>query len=417
MALNAYTVYSAPLIQRKRSKDALDVLIITNPDKPWLPQPEIAPHQAKTRFVPAQGEYDDHGILLSSAETLRAPSVKETMPREVGSWYTSLPRLHTDAHGASVTSKNTPRLVSAAPSPSNSRASSAPASPDTVIPSKRRHGADWFKSTVKTPNPESTATSTLADMLRRDPPNVSNPHTPPVYYGIGPKNKGYEMLSKSGWEEGQPLGPRVGLGSAVSSRRVQSPKQGVSHTPQPTESKEKKEKWMVLDRAMPKLVVTCGEGTPGDVEVIDLTVPNEEQSEDSSEGEKGEDTEMFCKPNSEEQEDESSSGTEWEEGDYEDVAPSAKPSKAILTPIPVALKHDRKGLGLSKSKKLVTHSSLALRHHIQNGALDRRQHISEIRRVERAHLQGAFGQGKNAFARKAKEDQRKRDRLMEYMGS
>jgi len=152
------------------------------------------------------------------------------------------------------------------------------------------------------------------------------------------------------------------------------------------------------------------------MDLIDLTIPNEDETEESSEEEEEEDVEMFAKPNGGE-EDRSSSGTESEESDQQQVESTTKPSKAILTPIPVVLKHDRKGLGLSKSKKLVTHSSLALRHHIQHGALDRRQHISEMRRLERELLRGEFGRGKNAFARKAKEEQRKRDRLMEYMGS
>lgn len=221
------------------------------------------------------------------------------------------------------------------------------------------------------------------------------------------------MLSKSGWEEGQPLGPQSGLlGGSKSGQRKQSPKRV-----QLAESKRKKEKWMLLDTSMPKLVVPRGEGFSG-VEIVDLTIPDEDATEESSEDEEGEDSEMFATPNGEKEEEVSpSSDSESEESDRQPAATASSQSKAILTPIPVALKHDRKGLGLSTSKKLVTHSSLALRHHIQHGALERRHRISEMKRLERERLRGEFGRGKRAFARKAKEEQRKRDRLMEYMAS
>jgi hypothetical protein len=113
---------------------------------------------------------------------------------------------------------------------------------------------------------------------------------------------------------------------------------------------------------------------------------------------------------------------------YEGISPGQEPrpdivdemnashlDKPLLTPIAVALKNDRAGLGLSKNKRLVTHSSLALHQHIQQGKLERRHHISEMKRMEREHRKGQYGRGKRAYARMAKEDSEKRKRMMEYM--
>lgn len=170
---------------------------------------------------------------------------------------------------------------------------------------------------------------------------------------------------------------------------------------------KKKEKWMLLDSSMPKLVVRQGEGGP--MELVDLTNPAEQEEEEESSEEEDEDgSEMF---ESDEEENDGESRPDTPSGEPS----TSKQSTAILTPIPVALKHDRKGLGASKKKRLVTHSSLALRHHIQQGAWERQHHISETRRVERARLRGEFGRGKRAYARKAKAEQRGRDSLMEYM--
>ena len=417
MALNAYTIYGAPLIQRKRSKDELDVQIISDSDEPWLSQPARVPNQPKTRFVPAQGDYDEHGMIKSHEEILKPTISKEETSPAVGSWYTSLPRRHADTQEAPDTYRNTPKPPSTAANSSTSRTLSAPAVSDSAAPViQTSQRVDWFKTTPSRLTTETRTSSTLAEMLRRDPPNVNRPHEPPIYYGIGPANKGYEMLSKSGWEEGQPLGLRAGIGSAGSSRRKESSNKAPVIATRHTEEK-KKEKWMLLDNSMPKLIVPHGEGgTIGDVEIIDLTVPEEEEAEESSEEEE-DGSEMFEFDDDDDEQAQSQPATELTDVSNAQVPSTFKQPTAILTPIPIALKHDRKGLGASKSKKFVTHSSLALRHHIQHGALARRHQISDLRRVERERLRGDFGRGKRAYARKAKEEQRGRDQLMQFMAS
>jgi len=224
--------------------------------------------------------------------------------------------------------------------------------------------------------------------------------TPPVYYAIGPTNRGYELLSKGGWREGQPLGPHRGLGSAPS---------GVDRPSSPSSSESSEtEKWKTLPGSMPKLLVPRDGGH--EIDVIDLVGGESEEEEVSYE----DDGKLFKALHS------STTIPPTTPPVSEGISPGKELrsdilDKPLLTPIAVALKNDRAGLGLSKNKRLVTHSSLALHQHIQQGKLERRHHISEMKRMEREHRRGQYGRGKRAYARMAKEDAEKRKRMMEYM--
>lgn len=61
------------------------------------------------------------------------------------------------------------------------------------------------------------------------PADLTTPHVPPVHYTIKPNSIGWRILAKSGWVEGQPLGPVQDEGEAASARgkRLKVPLQGV----------------------------------------------------------------------------------------------------------------------------------------------------------------------------------------------
>ena len=79
--------------------------------------------------------------------------------------------------------------------------------------------------------------STLADLLSRNPPPRPSEPTfrPPVFLTIGPSNKGFAMLERKGWQEGEGLGsarverkPKEGLGflKGVNERNTEQRKPG-----------------------------------------------------------------------------------------------------------------------------------------------------------------------------------------------
>lgn len=292
----------------------------------------------------------------------------------IGDWYSSLQRTQTPTSHTPSSRSQTPSMGHSRPTKSTPSINNAPAR------------TNWFKPQAPQPQTMSTADS-LADMLKRDPPNSQNPLVPPVYYALGPQNRGYEMLTKGGWEEGQPLGP--------TSKRTQPPV--------PISSSMKQEKWATLTGNMPKLVVR--DEQDGSARLVDLAKPENDDDEelDTSDEEQGDG--LF------------SMGDVSQPGSSVTVQAGRSKDSAILTPIPVVLKNDRAGLGLSKKKRLVTHSSLALQHHIQQGKLERRHHATEMRQMERDYMRGVYGRGKRAYARKAAAEQEKRKRLRELMNS
>lgn len=372
------------------------------------------------RFVPAKGDYDELGRLKSGVGLSSSSKSANKGSSGIGDWYSSLSRTHTDSprpregHTTTPTPSTPPNLFPTVVTES----SLTPSSSSAARPSAAQRPTNWFKSTS---NPHSvdtiTSTSTLADMLRRDPPNPRQPLTPPVYYAIGPTNKGYEMLSRGGWREGQPLGRRRGLGSTPGNERQPSSSSDESS------DEEEEEKWNTLGGGMPKLLVTRG----NEVDVVDLTRGRNEEN-DEEEVRYDRDGKLFKALHASESVSPGTPPVEITsremslELDAEQQALNndlnlSHIDKPLLTPIAVALKNDREGLGLTKKTRLVTHSSLAIHQHIEQGKKERRHHISEARRMEREHRRDQYGRGKRAFARMAKEEADKRKRMMEYMNS
>ncbi|KAG8808643.1 hypothetical protein FRC17_003857 [Serendipita sp. 399] len=384
MALNAYTIYSD---NRSGTLESQDETQSHDEDGMQKPDGERS-HRIHIQFVPAKSGYDDLGRpILGIDQSPR--DAKVSADGGIGDWYMSLQR--------SQRKEPPPRRVSGTKSKDKALPVSSEGGLKEVSGPERPIQNNWFRPASSVSLQERKQSSSLAEMLRREPPNPENPLVPPVYYAIGPTNKGYEMLTKGGWEEGQPLGPAAASASASASSV-----QGVRYSRQV----EKKEKWVTLYGSMPKLLVPKVDGAG--VEVVDIS-REEEESESSSW--EDDDTPMF---------EQATNDGPAAPGAIEPRIRSGEVSKfdkPILTPIPVALKNDRVGLGAEKRKRLVTHSSLAIQHHIQQGRINQKHHISEMRRMERDHLRGTYDRGKRAYARKAKEEEEKRKRLREYMKS
>ncbi|KAF6757447.1 hypothetical protein DFP72DRAFT_891186, partial [Ephemerocybe angulata] len=69
-------------------------------------------------------------------------------------------------------------------------------------------------SILAEPSPSSSSATptpapSLADILKRDPPPTTGEakFRPPVWVAMDPRNKGFGMLQRSGWNEGEALGP------------------------------------------------------------------------------------------------------------------------------------------------------------------------------------------------------------------
>lgn len=196
----------------------------------------------------------------------------------------------------------------------------------------------------------------------RDPPPLPSEgrYTPLVWLHIGPSNKGFDMLQRSGWSEGEGLGAHV--------RRLPVARARDVDVDAYTSSSVKVE---------------------GDVrELIDLTRPDSEAPEDALE-------------------------------DYEDIQGSMRAAgeasashmpRSLLTPLPTILKADRLGIGLKaktegpykRSKKRVTHSAAALAAHTRSA--------EEMRRKK-----AAFGKGRRGFAKVHNREEDRRKAMLAYL--
>ncbi len=141
---------------------------------------------------------------LADGERQEVTSATETAGDEGRSWYLSLERRtpsgsSTPSIAKSITATMDPNIPSEQPS------RSAKKSDDLwfirrALESQAREQPEASGSGSSTP--------TLADILSRDPPPLPSQKRfkPSVWLAVGPGNKGFEMLQKSGWEEGEALG-------------------------------------------------------------------------------------------------------------------------------------------------------------------------------------------------------------------
>jgi hypothetical protein len=212
-------------------------------------------------------------------------------------------------------------------------------------------------------------------------------YSPPVWLALGPSNKGFTMLQRSGWNEGEGLGPRV-------RRRARIEGDFIDTKEHPEQKKPQSE----TRRIAVKNDVEWDEGVQEiqNVDVIDLTLSDfEEEVHESS---SNENTPKFCHPPN-------PLATSFRPADPDPHSP-----KALLTPIATVLKSDRLGIGLKAktvgphraSQKRVTHGAAALAAHIK---------AAEDARKQKA----AIGRGRRGYAKLAKKEQERRQKMLAYL--
>ncbi|KZT41572.1 hypothetical protein SISSUDRAFT_1042651 [Sistotremastrum suecicum HHB10207 ss-3] len=372
MALEAQTIHShySPPVRPNIELLTSDA----SPDEVWRIETARADRRPPPRFVPAVLSYDEYGLVIGSQDALEETK-KSTEDGEVqeiainvGDWYRNLRKSLPDPDIQIIPNPNLRQHKS-----STSSLNSLPSHPSSSKHSSRQN---WFSS-ASVPVTPSPVVESIADLLQRNPPlKHEKPFRPPVHLGIGPSNKGYEMLSKSGWREGEGLGFRVGLGAKKRNVSSVLHSQSAPNLPNLSSSVPLKREHRDSD---------------DETGFIDLTLSDSDHELDDSEDVVSSD--------------EQSSG------------PTTLPSGGVslLTPIPTTLKADRRGIGLGGSyittpsgiripQRRVTHGKKALRGHL-------RQHEESQRRKEQ------FGRGSRGFDKIQKHDSQERTNLIAYMNS
>ncbi|KAH6908013.1 hypothetical protein BKA70DRAFT_1280459 [Coprinopsis sp. MPI-PUGE-AT-0042] len=236
-----------------------------------------------------------------------------------------------------------------------------------------------------------TPAPSLAELLKREPPPLPSEARvkAPVWTSIGPSNKGFSMLQRSGWNEGETLGPyalrqRPSEPTLPEALRLQ-PR---PHS-QPSFGKGK------VEIKMEEYGDDISEVKH--VEIVDLTLTSD------SEGEEEKDTEKRIEE-------------PVQEAHTMDEDISGHGGRALLAPIATILKADRMGIGLKPKtiagpsgayripQKRVTHNAAAMAAHIRAG--------EELRRQKRDH-----GRGHRAFARKKRKEATERKEMLAYLNS
>ncbi|KAG2156012.1 uncharacterized protein EDB93DRAFT_66788 [Suillus bovinus] len=314
-------------------------------------------------FVPARIQYDEWGSAVSLTRTVSSNA--SAPDNGTSEWYRALTR------DSSKTSKNQPLTP---------RSSSTP----NEAPKPKKEATtknNWFIKRALQSEPSSKPSSpapSLADLLARDPPPLPSEErfVPPVWLAIGPSNKGFGLLQKGGWNEGEGLGAH-----AVRSLRPARTSASTSHAGASTST----------STSIPLDDKESRDTLP---DVIDLTQSESEPEDD--------DFESFHRSLSLPLPPTSCASKE----------PDPYSQKSLLTPIPTVLKSDRLGIGLKaktegpykQSKKRVTHNQAALASHIRT---------SEELRRKRAEV----GRGRRGFAKVRKREENERKHMLAYLNT
>ncbi|KAL4246634.1 hypothetical protein ABKN59_008134 [Abortiporus biennis] len=380
-----YSHYDPPKEQDKQQEETIlasestqESVAVLDLDQAWEKESAFSAQRqlaAAPRFVPAVLSYDEINNIIGSPH--QPPTNEKKVQGKgghVAGWYRSLARSNPNISPASA-----PATVMSTPIASGSQ---TPVEVDGSVPLPKpliRDKNNWFISNAlrsEPPSVPSTPSSTLADILSREPPPSSSQQAlkPPVFLAIGPSNRGFTMLERSGWTEGEALGPHV----------IRQKKRRVSRKGTEVETALGNFQETITKVEEEEMEINYdpdGEVTEvRKVEVVDLTLSDSEDEVDSSEDDNS--------------------------GAVDEVVTSPA-GIALLTPIQTVLKSDRLGIGLKaktvgpykESKKRVTHNQAALAAHTRAA--------EEMRRMKRLH-----GRGTKAFARAAKAEAEKRRQLI-----
>ena len=336
------------------------------------------PAKPPPQFVPATLPYDgwihNHHDAEETSKSNDTHS-NNSFGNNLSGWYRSLTSQTTAA--ARDTSADTTKASSTTLHTSSS--SQEPIASPVKKLSIRQDKNNWFimkaiQLEQQTSSLVSAPAPTLADILARDPPPLPSEekYTPPVWLEIGPSNKGFGMLQRSGWNEGEPLGPNVPRRKPVKEilpddeiiTTTKTKDKGKGRLKSTSSSCQQTNKMEPLDDEISEL---------RNIELIDLTL-SDSDSDDLSMKAKAEEGKL-----------------EDQDGFTDDI-PTTHGGIALITPIATRLKSDRLGIGLKAkttgsyktSQKRVTHNAAALAAHIR-AAEENRRRMKEHGRGRRGH--------------------------------
>lgn len=385
----------------------------------WVTEPPKCRNQGPApRFVAATSIYDTWDVVHASPsrQKLHQTDERAGIGSDTVNWYRSL-------RSSLLDEEETVERRSSAPPAAPPEAMSPSVAEGTRIFEKRDKNNWFIMNTMKAtqsepPSSRSTPAPTLADILARDPPPKPNErkYTPPVWLEIGPGNKGFAMLQKSGWSEGEALGPDVfrwkrktdemngdlfGDERGGASVRVRGKGNGDGDGPP-----------LDVNQVRPKEVIDLtwsDSGSDGEHEGCFVEADDPENLGATAQNVKSEFVEREFHGPSWPASLKSNDGG----GVVDDVdVDSAYGRKALLTPLATRLKSDRLGIGLKakafgpykESKKRVTHNAAALAAHIMG--------TEELRKQK-----NAMGRGRKGFERQYKRAAMKRELMLAYMNS
>ncbi|EIM86053.1 uncharacterized protein STEHIDRAFT_147584 [Stereum hirsutum FP-91666 SS1] len=358
----------------------------------------------------------------------------------IADWYKSLRQSNLTGDNTS-TVKTTQTATTPAPAPSQPIASSSSISAPTSRPSSthpRRTNSDWFisralsaQTSTSSAPPTPIPTTSLADILLRDPPITSQPLKPPVFLHLGPSNKGWAMLHSRGWREGEGLGVGAvrladtcgdgleGEEDELDGRERKRVKRDNRDSKQAKGKVKGKEKGREVERVTVKEEEHVYDGDEDIIEVkkteiIDLTLSDSEsESESDSDSEHNTsevDDDPATVPSPSAATSTSTPTTTAPQSSSPPPTSHHATQTSLLTPLPTVLKSDRLGIGLKaktegpyhSSVKRVTHNAAAMREHVKRGEETRRRKVME-------------GKGRRAFERRERKERERRREMLAYM--
>ncbi|KDR82766.1 hypothetical protein GALMADRAFT_238284 [Galerina marginata CBS 339.88] len=394
-----------------------DPTLPVDPEEEWRREASRLPsnlqRKAPPQFVAATIAYDEWGSPLLNSSDHRE-SRPNSMGNSLSGWYRSLTASQTDAS-------------SSTPKPSNNsttRASSLPSEPHVTLPPKTlelKNKNNWFimKAIQSEPSSSSpTPAPSLADILARDPPPLpsQSKFTPPVFLEIGPSNKGFGMLQRSGWNEGEALGPDVIRKKPIKHLLPDADEEMISVSKKHGKGKSRPiitSHHKVTSRRQTvevKMEDFDDVSELRSVDVIDLTLSDSESggADESSLIQDAQDDTVKREDDEDPISGENSSPTP--NMPHTETSSSTHGRKALLTPIATVLKSDRLGIGLKAktagpykaSLKRVTHNAAALAAHVK---------AAEDSRLRRKH----FGRGRRGFEKQHTREEENRKALLAYL--
>lgn len=310
------------------------------------------------QFVPATLSYD--GWIHKHADSSKPNDTSNSSFHgdDVSRWYRSLTN-------QTITARDMAKATS-------------PSSPEPIVSpvSIRQNKNNWFIMKAIQSEPSSVVSNpapTLADILARDPPPLPSEgkYTPPVWLEIGPSNRGFGMLQRSGWNEGEPLGPNIPHRKPV---KYILPDDEIIPTKSKGKGKGRLKYTSSSFHQQTKMENLDESSELQNTDIIDLTL-SDSDSDDSS---------MKIEDGKLEDQDGST--------DVDLDIPATHGGIALLTPIATALKSDRLGIGLKAkttgpykaSQKRVTHNAAALAAHTK-AAEENRRRMKQVGRGRRGY--------------------------------